>query len=134
MAFQDYKVSGHSPFVGLDNFINLATDSSFWASLGRTFCFVGLNMVLAFPAPIFLAALHSIPRELYEAADTDGAGMFSKLRHVTLPSIMPLTIINFVGAFIGTFQNMGNIFLKLRGSCQGCFCAERLGRRPCARR
>ncbi|MHB9025155.1 MAG: extracellular solute-binding protein [Armatimonadota bacterium] len=64
---------------------------------------------------IYLAALKGIPDELYEAADLDGAGVFSKLRFITIPQLAPLIIINFVGAFIGTFQSMGNIFLLTFG-------------------
>ena len=57
MAFQDYKVTGNSIFVGLDNFINLALDKSFWMSMWRTVCFVILNMLFAFTAPIILAIM-----------------------------------------------------------------------------
>ncbi|HEY3418563.1 MAG TPA: sugar ABC transporter permease, partial [Armatimonadota bacterium] len=64
---------------------------------------------------IYLAALKGIPDELYEAAALDGAGVLAKLRFVTIPQLMPLLIINFVGAFIGTFQSMGNIFLLTFG-------------------
>ena len=64
---------------------------------------------------IYLAALKGIPDELYEAAGMDGAGIFARLRYITLPQLMPLIIINFVGAFIGTFQSMGNIFLLTFG-------------------
>ncbi|HEY3417559.1 MAG TPA: extracellular solute-binding protein [Armatimonadota bacterium] len=64
---------------------------------------------------IYLAALKGIPDELYEAAGLDGAGLLDKLRHITIPQLMPLIIINFVGAFIGTFQSMGNIFLLTFG-------------------
>jgi multiple sugar transport system permease protein len=64
---------------------------------------------------IYLAALKGIPEELYEAADLDGAGVWAKLRRITLPQLAPLIIINFVGAFIGTFQSMGNIFLLTFG-------------------
>jgi len=208
MAFQDYKIAGASKFVGLDNFIVLVRDSSFWMSLLRTCYFVFLNMLLAFTAPIilailltevprfkiffrtlfflpqmtsgivialmwklmynptpagffnqaisylnyipfvniqpqtwlsdpklamiccviptvwasmgmasliYLAALHSVPPDLYEAADIDGAGFRQKLLKITIPSLLPLIIINFVGTFIGTFQNMGNIFLLTFG-------------------
>jgi ABC-type sugar transport system permease subunit len=41
--------------------------------------------------------------------------MRSKFRHITLPTILPLILINFVGAFIATFQTMGNIFLLTFG-------------------
>ena len=64
---------------------------------------------------IYLAALKSVPEDLYEAASLDGAGMRRKFWHVTLPTIIPLILINFVGAFIATFQTMGNIFLLTFG-------------------
>ena len=208
MAVQDYKIVGESKFVGLDNFILLGMDKSFWMSILRTVYYVFLNMILAFLAPIvlailltevpkgkifyrtlfflpqmtsgivialmwklmyaptpagffnqllsylnyipgvhissqtwlndpqlamlcciipsvwagmgmasliYLAALQSLPKELYEAAEIDGAGFFMKLRQITIPYLLPLIVINFVGAFIGTFQSMGNIFLLTFG-------------------
>ncbi|MFE3448584.1 ABC transporter permease [Nonomuraea sp. NPDC059194] len=42
---------------------------------------------------IFLAALLSIPAELYEAAAMDGAGRWRRLWHVTLPGITPIIIL-----------------------------------------
>jgi multiple sugar transport system permease protein len=59
MAFQDYKIAGASAFVGLDNFITLALDRSFWTSMARTVYFVLLNVTFAFLAPIILAILLS---------------------------------------------------------------------------
>ncbi len=73
-----------------------------WASMGMS-------------SLLYLAALHSIPPDLYEAAEVDGAGFRSKLWNITLPTLMPLIIISFVGTFIATFQNMGNIFLLTFG-------------------
>jgi multiple sugar transport system permease protein len=64
---------------------------------------------------IYLAALKCVPEELYEAADVDGASVWMKIRHVTIPSILPLVIINFIGVFIGTFHTMGNIFALTGG-------------------
>lgn len=64
---------------------------------------------------IYLAALKGIPEDVYEAADLDGCSIFEKFRHVTLPALFPLLLINFVGAFIGTFQGMGNIFVMTGG-------------------
>lgn len=40
----------------------------------------------------FLAALQNIPKELYEAADIDGASVWQKFRYVTLPFLKPVTI------------------------------------------
>jgi len=65
---------------------------------------------------VYLAALKSIDDELYEAADIDGAGLWGKVRHITLPSLKPLIIIQFVGAFIHAFHNMGNILVLTGGA------------------
>jgi multiple sugar transport system permease protein len=73
-----------------------------WASMGMA-------------SLIYLAALRAVPEEIYEAAEVDGAGIWTKLRCVTFPTLMPLILINFVGVFIATFQNMGNIFLLTFG-------------------
>lgn len=64
---------------------------------------------------IYLAALKSVPEELYEAASIDGAGIFQRVWHISLKTIAPLVLINFVGAFIQTFQTMGSIFLLTFG-------------------
>jgi ABC-type sugar transport system permease subunit/ABC-type glycerol-3-phosphate transport system substrate-binding protein len=64
---------------------------------------------------LYLAALKTIPEEMYEAADLDGAGPWQKLRYVTLPYLLPIILINFIGTFIASFQNMGNIFIMTGG-------------------
>jgi len=64
---------------------------------------------------IYIAALGSLPQDYYEAAAIDGAGIFARFRHVTLPQLAPLMVINFVGAFIAAFQGMGSIFLLTFG-------------------
>jgi len=208
MAFQEFRIAGDSPFVGLDNFITIALDRSFWASLGTTVYFVFVTMLLSFTTPIllavalsevprgkilyrtlfflpqvtsglvialmwkmmydpkpngmfnqviswidrlpfieigpqswlldpklamfcvvpptawasagiqsliYLAALKGVPEDTYEACEIDGGGIWTKIWHITMPILFPLIIINFVGAFIATFQNMGNIFLLTFG-------------------
>ncbi len=64
---------------------------------------------------IYVAALQSLPQDYYEAAAIDGAGILRRLRHITIPQILPLMVINFVGAFIAAFQGMGSIFLLTFG-------------------
>lgn len=64
---------------------------------------------------IYLAALQSIPEEFYEAADLDGAGFMGKFWRVTIPHLRALIIINFVGAFIGSFRAFESIFLMTAG-------------------
>jgi multiple sugar transport system permease protein len=202
MAFQDYHIVGKSPWVGMDNFINIFLTPDFFVAITQTIKYVCLSLVLVFTSPIllslllseiprgklfwrsifflpqltsglvivllwkliynpteagllnqvvkwfgmpphdwlgdpntamiatiiptvwagmgissliYLAALKGIPDELYEAAALDGAGIWARLRFITIPQLMPLILINFVGAFIGTFQSMGNIFLLTFG-------------------
>jgi len=79
-----------------------------WLSSPRwaMFCVV-LPLVWASMGPgslIYLAALKTIPEDLYEAAEIDGAGTWRKLFYITIPTIKPLIIISFVGAFIGAFR------------------------------
>jgi len=64
---------------------------------------------------IYLAALKSIPEEYYEAADLDGAGIWHKIRYITLPYLKPLIIINFVGAFIAAFRSFDAVFAMTGG-------------------
>lgn len=45
---------------------------------------------------IYLAALAGVPPELYEAAEIDGAGRWTKMRFITLPSIVPALSIKFI--------------------------------------
>jgi ABC-type sugar transport system permease subunit len=206
MAFQDFRIGGGSPFVGLDNFIKVFLDPNFYHYIRTTMSFVLWSVALSFVTPIILAlfltelpkaqmffrtlfflpqltsglvvtlmwkemyvgtadgtinrvfgtlfgwlgfepvdwlgnpatvmaaviipvvwmgaglgsmiyqaALKSVPEELYEAANLDGAGLLGKIRHISLPTIMPLILINFVGAFIATFQGMATIFLLTFG-------------------
>ncbi len=55
---------------------------------------------------IYLAALSAVDRELYEAADIDGAGKWSQLIHITFPSILPTIIILFIMR-MGTLLSVG---------------------------
>ena len=59
---------------------------------------MGLNMV------IYLAGLQGIPPHLYEAADIDGAGKYSKFFRITMPLLAPTTYFVVVVYFIGALQ------------------------------
>ena len=45
---------------------------------------------------LYLAAISSIPDEMYEAATIDGANRLQQIRHITLPSMMPVISIQFI--------------------------------------
>ena len=64
---------------------------------------------------IYLAALKNIPNDMYEAADIDGAGFFAKVRHIVLPSLKALIIIQFIAAFIISAQSSDFILIMTFG-------------------
>ncbi len=64
---------------------------------------------------IFLAALQGIPQHLYEAAELDGAGAFTKLLNVTLPMISPVILFNLVMSIIGSMQTFTQGFVMTQG-------------------
>ncbi|GAA3471219.1 carbohydrate ABC transporter permease [Nonomuraea roseola] len=53
---------------------------------------------------IYLAALQTIPSELYEAAELDGAGMFKRIRHVTIPQTKLILLVMLLLQIIATMQ------------------------------
>jgi len=57
MAFQDYRIVGDSTYVGLRNFIEVASERSFWIYLLQTCEYMMLAIGIGFCAPIFLALL-----------------------------------------------------------------------------
>ncbi|WP_238476204.1 carbohydrate ABC transporter permease [Agromyces mariniharenae] len=63
-----------------------------------TWEFIGYNMIIMY------AALRSIPSELYEAAEIDGAGQFRVAWSVKIPSIRPAILLTVIFSVIGTFQ------------------------------
>jgi len=75
-------------------------------SVWKTF---GYNMV------IFMAGLSSIPAELYEAAEVDGARAWSRFRHVTLPMLAPTFLFVGVTTMIGNFQIFSEPYVMTRG-------------------
>jgi len=64
---------------------------------------------------IYLAGLQDVPRELYEAAELDGAGQASRLWHVTIPMISPVIFFNLVMAIIGILQVFDLPFMMTSG-------------------
>ncbi len=58
---------------------------------------------------IFLAALTAVPKDLHEAAALDGAGIFGRFRHVSVPSIRPALSVVTILLVIGGF----NVFISV---------------------
>jgi multiple sugar transport system permease protein len=64
---------------------------------------------------IYLAAITNVPPELYDAAEVDGAGIWQKLWHVTLPSLRGIMLVTFILQIIGTAQVFLEPFLITQG-------------------
>jgi len=69
----------------------------------------GYNML------IFIAGLQSIPRELYEAAEIDGASWWRRFWHVTLPMLGPTLLFVGVITMIGYFQLFAEPYVMTQG-------------------
>jgi len=71
------------------------------------------NVWLGFPFMMIIAlgALQSIPHELYEAADIDGASWWHKLKHITIPLIRPVMVPAITLGTVWTFNNLNIVWL-----------------------
>lgn len=70
--------------------------------------FVGYNVV------IFLSGLGNIPKEVYEAAEIDGATKWQLFKNITIPYLSPITFYLTLISLIGTFKAFNHIYvLKL---------------------
>nr|WP_200948473.1 MULTISPECIES: sugar ABC transporter permease [unclassified Kitasatospora] len=89
----------------------LLSDSWMLTSIGNvvTWEYVGYNMLILY------AALRTVPQELYEAAEMDGAGEFRKAWSIKLPALRPALALTTVFSIIGTFQlfNEPNVLQSL---------------------
>ena len=57
MAAKDYKLVGHSPWVGFGNLAEVLFDPSWWASVGKTLYYMALSLGFGFLPPIILAIM-----------------------------------------------------------------------------
>lgn len=76
--------------------------ASLWVSIGYAMIY-------------WLAALQSVDRELYEAAEVDGAGPWMRFRHVTLPGIRPVAVFLLLVGTIGALSLFDLPFVFFQG-------------------
>ncbi|MFN3332785.1 MAG: carbohydrate ABC transporter permease [Caldilinea sp.] len=69
----------------------------------------GLAMV------IFLAGLTSVPKELTEAAEIDGATYWQGLRHVVIPLLLPATVVVMALAIINSLKSFDIVYVMTQG-------------------
>jgi multiple sugar transport system permease protein len=84
----------------------LAIASVCWANIWRGVPFFGITI---------LAGLQSVPQELHEAAAIDGASVWHRFRHVTIPSIKGVCLIASLLSIIWTFADFQLIYILTKG-------------------
>lgn len=99
-------------WVGIDNPPKWQLDQ-FWAK--PTIAMFGIWSSLGFNAMIYLSALAGASRDLYEAAEIDGAGKVRSFFRITLPLISPTTFFLIVLGVIGSFNQWSNIQVFTEG-------------------
>ncbi|MFW2490243.1 carbohydrate ABC transporter permease [Clostridium chromiireducens] len=103
--------------IGLGKYAVHWLSSSYFSNFSLAFIsfwrYVGFTMV------IFLAALQSIPKEIYEAARVDGAGFFKTVRFITFPNIKNMVSISLLLSINGSLQAYFEPFLITKGGPDG---------------
>lgn len=101
-----FGLPGQSWLLDQDAALNAASAMRIWKALGS-------NMVL------LLAGLQAIPRELYEAAEMDGASKWNQFRYVTLPGLRPVLVFVVAMDIIALSQSFAEIFVLTGGGPLG---------------
>ncbi|WP_407672902.1 carbohydrate ABC transporter permease [Paenibacillus profundus] len=86
----------------------------FWAKV----TVLMVNMWVGIPVTMVLVIgiLTTIPKDMYEAADVDGATAWHKFRSITMPMILYSTAPILIGQFAGNINNFNVIFLMTNGN------------------
>jgi multiple sugar transport system permease protein len=101
-----FGVSGHAWLADPGTALPAVAAASIWQGFG-------------FETVVFLAALQSVPGELLDAADVDGAGPLRRFWHVTLPALRPTVAFVYVYGVIGAFQVFDQVFVMTQGGPLG---------------
>ena len=89
-------------------------NTAFWSTI-VTDVWIGVPMVTIY----FLAAIQSVPKDLYEAAWTDGASRWTRFRRITLPLMTPAIITMSMLSLIATFNSFDIIWILTQGGPSG---------------
>ncbi len=102
-------------WIGLQpiHFISTSYATNFALSFISFWKYVGYSMV------IYIAALQSIPSEIYEAARIDGAGFFNSIRYITFPNIKNMVEVSLLLSLNGALQVYFEPFIITKGGPNG---------------
>ncbi|MGI5862224.1 MAG: extracellular solute-binding protein [Myxococcales bacterium] len=112
-----WKAMFNAEYGLINRVFSLGSFSWFQSPVTAFFANLATNVWLGFPFMMVtaLGALQSIPKELYEAADVDGAGRWKKFTHVTLPLLKPAMIPAVILGVIWTFNLSFNVIYLVSG-------------------
>lgn len=68
---------------------------------------------------IYLAGLHNIPKTLFEDTALNGGNIFTKIRHIILPSILPVIYIVVFMQLINSLQIFTEVYIMTNGGPEG---------------
>ncbi len=111
----------YSPEIGLINKITAYFGFSGVNWLGNPHTVLGSLMVMAiwkqagFFMIFYLAALQSLPKDLYEAAKIEGASRRESFWKITFPLLMPTTFFVMVNAVMNAFKIVDQLFILTKG-------------------
>ncbi|MFB7270101.1 carbohydrate ABC transporter permease [Streptomyces sp. NPDC056244] len=94
--------------------LGLTDKPSFWLIGNNSFIalvVVSLWKSWPFAFLMLMAALQNIPRDLYEAASIDGAGIWQQIRKITLPSLRPVNQVLVLVLFLWTFNDFNTPYV-----------------------
>lgn len=98
--------------LGIDNPPKWLGDTN-WAMPSIIIMSIWLN--IGYLVIIYTAALQSIPEDLYEAAEIDGANEFQKFFKITIPALSPTTFFLLITSVINSFKVFGQVNVMTRG-------------------
>ncbi|MEV1043996.1 sugar ABC transporter permease [Streptomyces sp. NPDC049916] len=94
--------------------LGITDEPSFWL-IGEnslyTLIIVSVWKGWPFAFLMLMAGLQNIPRELYEAASIDGAGIWQQIRRITLPSLRPVNQVLVLVLFLWTFNDFNTPYV-----------------------
>ncbi|MFG3053107.1 carbohydrate ABC transporter permease [Kitasatospora sp. NPDC048239] len=94
--------------------LHLVDDKPFWLLGDNSFtALVTVSVWRSWPFAFLTltAGLQNIPRELYEAAALDGAGIWQQIRRITLPSLRPVNLVLLLVLFLWTFNDFNTPYV-----------------------
>ncbi|WP_078660680.1 carbohydrate ABC transporter permease [Streptomyces sp. NRRL B-24484] len=94
--------------------LHLTSDRPFWLIGDNSFAaLVTVSVWRSWPFAFLTltAGLQNIPRELYEAAAMDGAGVWQQIRRITLPSLRPVNLVLVLVLFLWTFNDFNTPYV-----------------------